>query len=157
MFVYTAKLNKRKLIIGIVILVIALCAIILLISSNGKTTAASAFDTAVRSNDERISFLTGLGWEVSPEPAEEQTITIPLAFDDVYSEYNKIQLAQGFDLSKYSGLEAVRYTYKVLNHPSGQDVMADIIVYRGRVIAGDIQSTSLNGFMNGLEYPKSLT
>ena len=45
------------------------------------------------------------------------------------------------------------YLYKVLNHPKETEVFADIIVYRGRVIAGDIQSAALDGFMNGLEYP----
>jgi len=29
-------------------------------------------------------------------------------------------------------------------------VVADIIVYRNKVIAGDVQSTALNGFMHGL-------
>ena len=32
-------------------------------------------------------------------------------------------------------------------------VVADIIVYRNRVIAGDIQSNALDGFMVGLKYP----
>ena len=38
---------------------------------------------------------------------------------------------------------------------AGEDVVADIIVYRGRVIAGDIQSITLDGFMSTLDYPKT--
>jgi hypothetical protein len=34
-------------------------------------------------------------------------------------------------------------------------VVADIIVYRNRIIAGDVQSAALDGFMTGLGFPKS--
>jgi len=48
-------------------------------------------------------------------------------------------------------MEAVRYTYKVLNYPNAENVVADIIVFRNEVIAADVQSTSLDGFMHGLK------
>ncbi len=110
--------------------------------------------SVVKTNKERVEFLTSLGWEVSKEPIEEQVITIPKEFDDVYTQYNDIQKKQGFDLSEYSGLEATRYTYEVKNYPdTNEKVVADIIVYRNKIIAGDIQSTAMDGFMAGLEFP----
>jgi len=48
-------------------------------------------------------------------------------------------------------MEAMRYTYEILNYPTGdKGIVADIIIYRNSVIAGDVQSTALNGFMHGL-------
>ena len=48
-----------------------------------------------------------------------------------------------------------RYTYQITNYPNSSDqVVADIVVYRNRIIAGDVQSTALDGFMHGLAFPK---
>ena len=49
----------------------------------------------------------------------------------------------------------MRYTYKILNYPGEADVVADIIVFRNQVIAGDVQSVALYGFMHGLSMPES--
>ena len=50
-------------------------------------------------------------------------------------------------------MEAVRYTYRILNYPENESVVADIIVFRNEIIAGDIQNNSLDGFMAGLKFP----
>jgi len=154
MFIFTAKLNKKKLLTGIiVILVLVIAAVLALTLTKGKTEARS-LDVLVRSNGQRVAYLEELGWQVESEPIDEQIITIPTRFDDVYGKYNELQISQGFDLTKYAGLEATRYTYLVTNYPDTDDkIVADIIVYRGRVIAGDVQSTAMDGFMNGLAYP----
>ena len=113
-----------------------------------------SFTAVVKSDDDRVAFLRSLGWDVSDTPVEEQTVLVPTDFSGAYSDYNDLQLTQGFDLSKYGGLEAVRYTYEVYNHPDSTDtVVADILVYRNEVIGGDVKSTSLDGFMQGLAYP----
>lgn len=155
MFMFTAKFNKKTAILSVLILGIILCAIILLVGNASKSTETASLSHTVKDNDDRISYLKSFGWNVSDHPIEEQTIIIPSDFSDVYSAYNDIQIAQGFDLGKYGGIEAVRYTYEVLNYPNHTErIVADIIVYRNKVIAGDIQSTALDGFMHGLEYPK---
>lgn len=157
MFVYTAKLNKKRL-YAAVIAVILIAATILTVCIVKGSGAVETLSTAsvVKTNEQRVEYLKNLGWQVNPEPIEEQTILVPTEFGDVYLEYNALQAKQGFDLAKYSGCEAVRYTYSVTNHPTcKEDVVADIIVYRGRVIAGDIQSITLDGFMSTLDYPKT--
>lgn len=158
MIVYTAKFSKKKAIIAVVILGIVLCAIILLAGQRfGAAAEASALSAVVKTNEDRVSYLGTLGWEVSGEPIDQQTITIPRDFSGVYGKYNEIQISQGFDLRDYAGREAVRYTYQVSNYPTTSDVIvADIIVYRNEIIAGDVQSTALDGFMQGLVYPKSV-
>lgn len=159
LFVFTAKLNKRKAILALIALAVLLCVIIFLAAGLGQSGTASdapALTAVMKDNEQRVAYLNSLGWEVTNEPVEEQTITIPREFSDVYEQYNEIQKAQGFDLSQYSGMTATRYTYEVLNYPSCTDpVVADIIVYQDKLIAGNVQSMVKDGFMHGLEFPQN--
>jgi len=158
MFILTAKFSKRKAIVAVLILAVILIAVILIAGragqKKGNASETAALSAVVKNNEQRVKYLNSLGWEVEEEPIEEQKVIIPREFNDIYERYNDLQKMQGFDLSKYGGLEATRYTYKVLNFPDAKGmVVADIIVYRNRVIAGDIQSNALDGFMVGLKYP----
>jgi hypothetical protein len=159
MFIFTTKFNKKKAVIAVLVLAVILIAIILIAggadraNSNSKETAA--LSAVVKNNNQRVNYLNSLGWEVDKSVLEEQKVVIPRDFSDVYKKYNEIQISQGFDLQKYGGIGATRYTYKVLNYPDATgNVVADIIVYRNEVIAGDVQSNALDGFMVGLRYPK---
>ncbi len=153
MFMFTAKLDKRKILIALFI-VIALAAVLILVFGGKDSTETAAFSKVVKNNAARVEYLESFGWKVDTEPIDSQTVLIPKTMTDTYADYNEIQKAQGFDLSQYAGMEAVRYTYSVTNYPDQTDVVADIIVYRNHVIAGDIQSVALDGFMHGLEFPK---
>lgn len=152
MFIFTAKFNKKKAILIVLLLGILLCAIILFASRHSSTAETAALSAVVKNNDQRVEYLESLGWKIESEPIEEQTVIIPKTFPDVYANYNELQIQQGFDLSEYAGMEATRYTYKVLNYPNEKNmVVADILVYRNEVIAGNIQSVALDGFMTGLK------
>ena len=161
MFILTAKFNRKKAVAIVLALAVLLIVIILIAANTGKhdnANEAAALSAVVKNNEQRINYLNALGWEVDKNALDEQKVIIPQDFTDVYVEYNTLQKAQGFDLTKYGGLEAMRYTYEVLNYPGATGtVVADIIVYRNEVIAGDVQSNALDGFMVGLEYPKTDT
>ena len=44
----------------------------------------------------------------------------------------------------------MRYTYKITNYGEGEDtVYANILVYRDKVIGGDICSANVDGFIHG--------
>ena len=63
-----------------------------------------------------------------------------------------MQKAGGFDLSKYKNREVERYTYTVTNYEGYEGtVYANLIVYRGKVIGGDVCSADADGFCHGLE------
>ena len=128
--------------------------ILLVISILTITGSCLAFSSA--RNNENIEFLNSYGWEVLETPLEKVNITIPETFDDVYNNYNSIQLEAGLDLSKYKGKSAIRYTYSVLNYPEdvGEEVRANISVVENIPIAGDIMTTSISGFMHSLCYPE---
>ena len=149
---YTAKLNKRKAVLTFAAVVILIVSIFIIFNKDNSQETA-LMSKVVKNNKERIEYLNSFGWEVDSTPIEEETIVIPRKLGNTYESYNKIQQEQGFDLTDFGGMEAVRYTYKVLNHPDAENVVADIIVFRNEVIAGDVQSTSLDGFMHGLEFP----
>lgn len=95
------------------------------------------------------SFLTDLGYTYNPNYTEK-TFTLPFDFDTVYNNYNEIQKEAGFDLIPYKGKECTMYTYEIYNHPFGK-ANANIIVYNGEIIGGDISSVSLDGFMVPLQ------
>ncbi len=113
----------------------------------------------VKSTDDAAGFLGQFGWVVDAGSAESVTVTIPEEFDKVFAGYNEMQKAQGLDLSKYKKKELTRYTFKVTNYgnrdgkPYTLPVYANVLVYRNRVVGGDICSADVKGFIHGFEKP----
>ena len=112
---------------------------------------AAQHDTCVPNGLAQVRFLQSYGWEVNEQPCEMVQVVIPETFGDVYENYNEIQKQQGFDLSTYAGETCTAYTYRVTNYEGSTDtVLAQLFVYRNRVIGGDIHATAMDGFMHGL-------
>nr|WP_207720781.1 DUF4830 domain-containing protein [Lawsonibacter celer] len=121
-------------------------------SSAAVSTAASP--KGIRSNEDRISYLSSYGWSVSAEPISVEELVIPEEFDDTYTQYLELQSSQGFDLEKYAGKRVKRYTYAITNYPTGEEgVQAGLLIYKNTVIGGDVLSSQLGGFIHGLELP----
>lgn len=118
---------------GTITILLSICLILII-------SAASYPDPA--------QILTELDYEFS-EDFTKNTFTIPNEFDLVYNNYNDMQKEAGYDLFPYRGKECEMYTYEIYNHPFG-NARANIIVYRGEVIGGDISSVELSGFMTPL-------
>ncbi|MBQ8145352.1 MAG: DUF4830 domain-containing protein [Clostridia bacterium] len=163
MFVYSFKATTLKFFGIIGVAIITLVALVFLIPSYSTATTKEialmnesiSFDNVKNSNDV-IKFLSQYGWEVADSPVEECEITIPKEFDKVISSYNEIQKQQGLDLSKYSKKTALRYTFKITNYPNYDGtVYANVITYRGKVIAGDICTADAKGFIHTLPMPSN--
>lgn len=155
MLVMTTKLTKKK-IFGAVIALLAVVCVICFYGGNETTMVFEKSGVVlkdVKISDEviRKEFIEKLGWEV--EMNEFCEIQIPYDFDEVYEKYNEIQLSQGFDLSKYKGKRVMKYTYDVLNYPNETEVSLNLLVYKNKLIAGDVCSKKQDGFMHGLEKP----
>lgn len=156
MFIYSVKAKTIKM-FGLIC--VALVGVIMLaafvpeyISTSAETGSSEINYSRIKSNEDRIEFLRQFGWEVSPEELESEQVTIPAEFDKVFSGYNEIQKRQGLDLARYKGKTMMRYTYEVKNYPEYDGkVQANILVYRGKVIGGDICSADINGFIHGFE------
>lgn len=154
MFVLSLKTN-RKQVFWCAMLVLALIVILLASAFVGKnsseaTMAGSKYSLKAGSNEDRVAFLKQFGWEVEPEPLEISEVTIPQTFNKVYESYNRLQKEQGLDLAPYAGKICKQWIYEVKNYPDkSSTVRATVLVYKGKVIAGDISSVALNGFMYG--------
>ena len=144
MFIKTVKWNPKHGVAILIALAVLLAVLVLLIGHGGDS------DDPAAGNEERIKYLASCGWEVEPEPVETQQIVLPQELSGVIAEYNELQKSQGFDLSGFAGREATLYSYRVTNYPSGDIVLASLYVIEGRVVAGDIHSTALDGFMHTL-------
>ena len=120
------------------------CAVVaaaLLISLGDRSVTASAEASGLHSNEERISYLNELGWQVSDSPATVEELLIPESFDESYGNYLALQSDQGFDLTRYAGRRIKRYTYEITNYPESEvSVQAALLIYRGKVIGGQLQA-----------------
>lgn len=154
MFIRTVRAWRIKLFAMLALSAALVVALIICIPAH-PVTAVSASDgskvyTGVKTNEDRVDFLRRFGWEVSAEPSETVNVTVPESFDDIFEGYNRLQTEQGLDLSRYRRKTVTRYTYTVTNYPDYDGtVYATLLVYRGRVIGGDICSAEPEGFIHG--------
>ena len=111
----------------------------------------------ISDNTARVAFLSRFGWKVDPSPEEVVEITVPESFDAVYRRYNQMQKEQGLDLMPYRGKRVKRWTYTVKNYPNYDGtVYADLLIENDDlVVAGDVRTVSVNGFIQGLKRPGS--
>ncbi len=99
----------------------------------------------------RAAYLKTLGWEVDPETESFRTVVVPKKLDGIMAQYNKLQLKQGYDLMAHLGESCRQYCYDITNYPGGQGkVVVSLYLRNGQIIAGDVHSTAVNGFMHGL-------
>lgn len=155
MIIVTARLPKKKLLAGAATVLgcFAVVAAALVLTLGGRAVAASAEVKNIRTNDDRLAYLGGLGWQVSPQPIATEELLIPEEFDDSYAGYLKLQSDQGFDLSQYRGKRVKRYTYQLTNYPAQDEpVQIALLIFKNRVVGGQIQSAS-GSFLHGLTLP----
>ena len=159
MFVYSIRATTVKL-IGVICValtvLITLIAFVPTYTVNGQTsadTAAASYNyDKIKTNEDVVAFLSQFGWEVEASPVEVKSVTVPKEFDKVFAAYNEMQKEQGLNLTKYKGKEVTRYTFSVCNYQGYEGtVYANVLVYRNRVVGGDICSADVAGFVHGFE------
>ena len=158
MFVYSIRSATIKFICAIVLSVAILITLVALIptyADDAEPTSSISY-SKIYENSDRINFISQFGWEVKETPVEEVEVTVPESFDKVYLGYNEMQKEQGLNLSKYKGKTVTRYTYEVTNYPDYDGtVYISLLVYKDKVIGGDVCSADVNGFVHGFEAPES--
>ena len=159
MFVYSVRASALRFFSVIAVSVIALIALVVLVPTYVPTSLLVGEDKIVYDNigspEARRAFLAGFGWEIDEEQAEVEEVVIPARFDAVYEDYNAIQKDQGLDLERYRGKSVMRCTYPVTNYPDYDGtVYATLLIYKDRVIGGDVCSASVDGFVHGWEAPQ---
>ena len=166
MFIYSMRASTIKFFGVICVALAGLIALIAIVpsyvSGDGFVQAGiSSIDgqsynyEKVKSTGDAASFLSQFGWSVDEATCEVSEVKLPSEFDKVFSGYNEIQKAQGLDLSKYKNKKITRYTFEVTNYNAYEGrVLANVLVYRNKVIGGDICSADVTGFVHGFEMPK---
>lgn len=153
MFIWTAKLNKKKA-AGVLAAAVVLCAAVAAVTLAGRQAQASAMVSpkGIRSEEDRVAYLQEWGWQVNPQAALVEELELPEEFGETYSQYLALQTGQGFDLEKHAGKRVRRYTYEILNYPTGETgVIAHLLVRKNTVIGGEIIGGS---FLHGLAIPE---
>ncbi len=155
MVIMTAKLSRPKL-IGIVCAAAAVIVLIILFS--GRNAARSIEETGGRRSlklttpESRVAFLAEAGYTVDQNPVRTQEVRIPAEFNEVYETYNRLQQAQGFDLSKYRDKTVLQVVYRVTDYPgdSQEPVLATLLLYRGKLVGADLSRGGADSFLRPL-------
>ncbi len=162
MFVYSIRAQSLKFFSVVALSVATLITLVAFIPTYEPsvinalyTETANVNFNKIKNNNDRINFLEQFGWTVSENALDEQKVTIPKEFDKIMMSYNEFQRQMGLDLAKYKGKEVMRYTYEVTNYPEYEGrVYANVIVYRNKVIGGDICSADSRGFLHSFAKEK---
>lgn len=144
--VLSLKANRKRVIAFLILVVVVVGACIFLHNGKGKEEQK---EFPGGTNEERVAFLQSFGWQLDETPAETREVMIPAQFNDVYTTYNVMQKAQGFDLKPYAGETCTQYRYKINNYPNVTEVYATLLVYGKLIIGGDLACAEVDGFMHG--------
>ncbi len=147
-----AAFTKKK-----ALTIIFVCSLVVFIAILVKWLYAYRMnETGLSTPEGRASFLAELGWEIDLDTEEARAVTLPEALEGVMRDYNEMQLKQGYDLRRFLGQSCTQYTYLVTNYPDADtDVYVTLYIKGQRIIAGDIHSNALNGFMHGIKPSES--
>ena len=158
MMVMTAKVDLKKILLVITAVAALVLALILLLGESPQPTTQTAVTATPSGNDGRVQFLKDFGWEVVTSPTQTGQVKIPEETTEVFDRYNNLQKSQGYDLSTYAGKNVMRYVYEVRNYPGAtQPVYATLLVYKDKVIGGDVTDTAAKGHIRGFKMPEQTT
>ena len=131
-------------------LFLILCAIIAVFLIVTQVLSVKAERIMLNTNAERVAYIKSLNIDIISDEYRMKIVTIPKEFGKVYENYNKLQLSADFDLRDYKGKEVVVYTYNC----DGEKIV-NLMIYKGRLIGGDVSEMSLNGSMKALVVEES--
>ncbi len=150
MFIYSVRASTLRF---FAILAVTVCVLVGVMAVSGADSVSAMSDGAYRfadvsTKEDRLEFLSQFGILAAEDSEQKEDFSLPEALDRVLLSYNEIQKAQGLDLSRYCKRKVQRYTYEVKNYKDPSlAVYANVIVYRQRVIGGDISAVGEGGFV----------
>lgn len=122
---------------------------LIVIIVSGQFYAAGNMTSNGATNAKRVYFIKSLGLSPDEDNQESKNVTVPKTFSQVYENYNELQKKAGYDLSGYKGAKVTVFTYPVgkVSPENDDDYYATLMVYKGRIIGGDISSRNFYGEM----------
>lgn len=141
------KITRKK---AVVTVLIAALIIFLLIMVRGLFFPGVEYD--LNTTEGREAYLNSLGWEINRDSEAFRTVVVPDKLDGIMAQYNRMQQAQGYDLSMHLGESCSQYSYELTNYTDSEGtVIVTLYIQNGELIAADIHTTAVNGFMHGLK------
>lgn len=146
--------RKRITLSALVMVALVVCLGFVLVGcQSGEETAPGI---PAGTDDQRVAYLEGLGWQVDRSPIETLDLQLPEDMTTTWADYAALQEGQDFPFTDYAGKNVRRYTYRVNNYPEvTKGVQANLYVCNDELIGGDIIATGPNGFQRGLSFPES--
>ncbi len=121
--------------------------IILIFQFDNKTVAVSgSLDNLV------MDFLKTNGWQLDEASLSSDEILFTFENSEALKEYSDLQESQGFLISEYIGKRVIRFSCNILNYPgyfSDNSIYANVFVFDDKIIAADICSVKIDGFLQG--------
>lgn len=152
MYVIHFKLHKRALLAAVAVFVLSAFTALLLPGCR----SSKAQPIPAGTEEQRLAFLSDLGWAVTATPVETLDLQLPQPLTADWAKYAQLQNEQNLPFADYSGQSVRRYTYSVTNYPGiPQGVQVNLYVCGDQLIGGDIISLGENGFQTGLGFPKT--
>lgn len=147
MFVLTVKSKlkskRAKIVLFAVAFVLCLLIVFACVSLAAFTPKSEAYCESVgeystlAKTDEQVKEFAEQFYKVG-ELYSLQEVYVPIEFNEKYEQYNALQNMQGLDLEPYKGEKCKLYMYEVLDFESENKMFMSVMVYRERVIGGDI-------------------
>ena len=147
---FVVRYPKNR-ITDILLSLICLFAVMLIVNAARADTPVGAQTDEYAAIVERFISENGLTADLSSLAVSEKLI--PYVFDATYADYAILQREQGFELDAYRGRYAYVYSYELENYEFYENdgaVFVNIMVCDGRIIAADICTASVNGFITGV-------
>lgn len=154
MMIYTAKLNKKLLFSVLAVIIIVILALIFGLPSRNESMTTMA-NTKLKNEAQILEFVKGMGYTIDESTLTSKEAVLPRQFDETYEKYNELQKSCGFDLEKYKGKTVTIYTVEASNHPDSDCVLVELMLCKNKLIGGSVYTKELDGFMHGLEKPKT--
>ena len=150
-------LSRRRIFLGFLSLALVISLSFVLVGCLKKSPNEAPSGIFAATNEERISYLNSLGWEVTEtEPIETLDLKLPEDLLTSWADYVALQDSQDLPFGGYAGQTVQRYTYRISNYPDVPNgVQANLYLCGDTVIGGDIIATGKQGFQAGLTFPKS--
>ena len=155
MFVFTVKstLKSKKAKVLIFATALVLCLFIAFVGvskvdytpkSEASIEGFGEYSTLAKTDEQTQEFAEQF-FEVE-ELYSLQEVYVPVTFNEKYEQYNQVQKAQGLDLEPYKGEKCKLYMYLLSDFDiDGEQAFMSVMVYRDRVIGGDISPLKVGG------------
>ena len=150
MFIYSVRASTVKFFAFVILTLALVVGAVSLGEEQAVLASGSGTEidySGIKTLEDRVAFIGRFGVRVDADSEESCPFTMPESFDRVIVGYNELQKRQGLDLSKYAGKRVTRYTYEVENYKSEEQVLVNLFVYRGKVVACDISTIDPEGFV----------